>query len=73
MNLKEKFAELKKKKEGALIGFVTAGDPTAEDTIEIAQAMIKGGIDILELGLPFSDPVADGPVIQKAGERALLT
>jgi tryptophan synthase alpha chain len=71
MNLKEKFAELKKKKEGALIGFVTAGDPTAEDTIEIAQAMIKGGIDILELGLPFSDPVADGPVIQKAGERAL--
>ena len=71
MKLKEKFSELKKKKEGALIGFVTAGDPTAEDTIEIAKAMIKGGIDILELGLPFSDPVADGPVIQKAGERAL--
>jgi tryptophan synthase alpha chain len=71
MNLKEKFSELKKKKEGALIGFVTAGDPAAEDTIEIAKAMIKGGIDILELGLPFSDPVADGPVIQKAGERAL--
>jgi tryptophan synthase alpha chain len=71
MTLKEKFANLKKKKEGAVIGFVTAGDPTAEDTIEIAQAMIRGGIDILELGLPFSDPVADGPVIQKAGERAL--
>ncbi len=71
MRLKEKFSELKKKKEGALIGFVTAGDPTAADTIEIAQAMIRGGIDILELGLPFSDPVADGPVIQKAGERAL--
>jgi tryptophan synthase alpha chain len=71
MNMKEKFSELKKKKQGALIGFVTAGDPTVEDTIEIAKAMIKGGIDILELGLPFSDPVADGPVIQKAGERAL--
>ena len=71
MNLKEKFKELKKKKQGALIGFVTAGDPTAEDTLKIAQAMIRGGIDILELGLPFSDPVADGPVIQKAGDRAL--
>jgi len=69
--LKNKFTELKKKNEGALIGFVTAGDPTTEDTTKIAHALIKGGIDILELGLPFSDPVADGPVIQKAGERAL--
>lgn len=71
MKLKEKFSELKKKKQGALIGFVTAGDPTPKDTQDIAEAMIRGGIDILELGLPFSDPVADGPVIQKAGERAL--
>lgn len=71
MKLKEKFSELKKKKEGALIGFVTAGDPAPNDTEEIVRAMIRGGIDILELGLPFSDPVADGPVIQKAGERAL--
>jgi len=71
MKLAEKFAELRKKKEGALIGFVTAGDPRLEDTRGIAEAMIRGGIDILELGLPFSDPVADGPVIQKAGERAL--
>ena len=71
MKLKDKFAQLKKKKEGALIGFVTAGDPRPEDTPEIARAMIRGGIDILEFGLPFSDPVADGPVIQKAGERAL--
>ncbi len=71
MNLKERFTELKKKKEGALIGFVTAGDPTPDDTKDIAEALIKGGIDILELGLPFSDPIADGPVIQKAGDRAL--
>jgi len=71
MKIAEKFSELKKKKQGALIGFVTAGDPGPEDTMEIAEAMIRGGIDILELGLPFSDPIADGPVIQKAGERAL--
>lgn len=71
MKLKEKFFELKKRKEGALIGFVTAGDPTPEDTIDIANSLIKGGIDILELGLAFSDPIADGVVIQKASERSL--
>lgn len=72
MILKEKFQELKKKKEGALIGFVTAGDPNSQATIEIVNSLIHGGIDIIELGLPFSDPIADGVVIQKASERALL-
>ncbi len=54
-----------------MIGFVTAGYPTAEDTGEIARAMVKGGVDILELGLPFSDPIADGVTIQRASERSL--
>ncbi len=69
--LEEKFKELRKKREKALIGFVTAGYPTAEDTKEIADALIKGGVDILELGLPFSDPIADGVTIQRASESSL--
>ena len=71
MRLEEKFEELRKRKERALIGFVTAGYPTADDTPKIARAMIKGGVDILELGLPFSDPIADGVTIQRASERSL--
>ncbi|MCD6455594.1 MAG: tryptophan synthase subunit alpha [Methanophagales archaeon] len=71
MHLEEKFKELKERKEKALIGFVTAGYPTAEGTQEIARAMVKGGVDILELGLPFSDPIADGVTIQRASERSL--
>ncbi|MEA3255431.1 MAG: tryptophan synthase subunit alpha [Candidatus Altiarchaeota archaeon] len=71
MKLEDKFNDLRKRREGALIGFVTAGDPTPEDTIDIANSLIKGGIDILELGLAFSDPIADGVVIQKASERSL--
>ena len=71
MRLEEKFEELRKRKERALIGFVTAGYPTAEDTREIARAMVNGGVDILELGLPFSDPIADGVTIQRASERSL--
>jgi len=54
-----------------LVGFVTAGYPSADDTPEIARAMVKGGVDILELGLPFSDPIADGVTIQRASERSL--
>jgi tryptophan synthase alpha chain len=72
MKLEEKFKELKKKKERALIGFITVGNPTSKETIEIANCLIRGGVDIIELGLPFSDPIADGVVIQKANERALL-
>jgi tryptophan synthase alpha chain len=55
----------------ALIPYVTAGDPFADATPEIMHALVAGGADVLELGVPFSDPMADGPVIQKAGERAL--
>ena len=71
MKIQEKFSELKKRKEGALIGYVMAGDPSPEPTVDIANALITGGVDILELGLPFSDPIADGPTIQKSGGRAL--
>jgi len=65
------FEQLKTRDEGALIGYVTAGDPTPEQTPLIAEALIAGGVDILELGLPFSDPIADGPTIQAASLRAL--
>jgi tryptophan synthase alpha chain len=55
----------------ALIPYVTAGDPFADATPEIMHALVAGGADVIEVGVPFSDPMADGPVIQKAGERAL--
>ena len=55
----------------AFISYIVAGDPSPDDTIEIAKALIDGGADIIELGLPFSDPVGDGPVIQRADTRSL--
>ena len=55
----------------ALIPYVTTGDPAADATPGIMQALADGGADIIELGVPFSDPSADGPVIQQASERAL--
>ena len=55
----------------ALIPYVTSGDPFADATVDIMLAMAEAGADVIELGVPFSDPMADGPVIQKAGERAL--
>ena len=65
------FKELKSQRKGALIGFVTGGDPEPRYTPLIAEALVKGGVDILELGIPFSDPIADGPTIQAASVRAL--
>jgi tryptophan synthase alpha chain len=65
------FQEKKARGEGALIGYIMAGDPKPEFTSKIANVLIAGGIDILELGLPFSDPIADGPTIQAASVRAL--
>jgi len=55
----------------ALIPFVTCGDPYADVTAELMHALVDGGADVIEVGVPFSDPMADGPVIQRAGERAL--
>jgi tryptophan synthase alpha chain len=71
MKITEKFIELKKKKEGALIAYICAGDPTPSATKEYVTALVRGGADIIELGLPFSDPTADGPTIQAGIERAL--
>lgn len=63
------FAGLQGRK--ALIPFITAGDPDATQTVPLMQALVAGGADIIELGIPFSDPMADGPTIQRASERAL--
>ena len=65
------FAQLKSRSAKALIPYVTAGDPYPDATVDIMLALASGGADIIELGVPFSDPMADGPVIQKASERAL--
>ncbi|MBW2569587.1 MAG: tryptophan synthase subunit alpha [Deltaproteobacteria bacterium] len=65
------FEDLRQKKEKALVGFLTAGDPNISESLNIITAMCKSGLDILELGVPFSDPTADGPVIQRSSSRAL--
>ncbi len=65
------FAALQASGRKALIPYITSGDPYADATIDIMLAMAEAGADVIELGVPFSDPMADGPVIQKAGERAL--
>jgi tryptophan synthase alpha chain len=67
----KKFTELKAKGEKALILYVTAGDPDLETTEKLILALDRTGVDILEIGVPFSDPTADGPVIQEAAQRAL--
>jgi tryptophan synthase alpha chain len=69
--LAEKFAELKAQGRKALIPFITAGDPQPSFTVPMLHAMVEAGADVIELGVPFSDPMADGPVIQRASERAL--
>ncbi|MBS3895733.1 tryptophan synthase subunit alpha [Silanimonas sp.] len=55
----------------ALVPFITAGDPSREVTVPVMHALVEGGADLIELGVPFSDPMADGPVIQKSSERAI--
>ncbi|MCK4742782.1 MAG: tryptophan synthase subunit alpha [Sulfuriflexus sp.] len=67
-----KFKSLRETGRKALIPYVTAGDPVAAVTVPLMHDMVKAGADIIELGVPFSDPMADGPVIQKASERALV-
>ena len=66
-----KFAALKEQGRKALIPYVTAGFPFADITPDLMHGMVEAGADVIELGVPFSDPMADGPVIQKAGEKAL--
>jgi tryptophan synthase alpha chain len=69
--IQKTFADLQSKKKKALITFITAGDPAPELTVPLLHALVESGADILELGMPFSDPMAEGPVIQRANERAL--
>jgi tryptophan synthase alpha chain len=66
-----RFEALGKSKRKALIPYITAGDPHPSLTVPLMRALVEAGADILELGVPFSDPMADGPVIQRSGERAL--
>ena len=63
---KNLFAQLKDRKEGAFVPFVTLGDPSVEQSLKIIDTLIEAGADALELGIPFSDPLADGPTIQEA-------
>lgn len=65
------FAALRQQGRKALIPFITAGDPNPAMTVPLMHALVAGGADVVELGVPFSDPMADGPVIQRASERAL--
>ena len=69
--LDEKFTELKKNDRKALITFITAGDPDLDATCDLVVTLADAGADVVELGVPFSDPLADGPTIQKASGRAL--
>ena len=67
----ERFRRLREERRRGFVGFVTAGDPSLERTVEVAGEMEQAGVDVLELGVPFSDPLADGPIIQRSSERAL--
>ncbi len=69
--IKEKFEELEKRNEKALISYIMLGFPNEKSTMPIIRGLIRGGVDIIELGFPFSDPLADGPVIQNASTVSL--
>ena len=69
--IQSKFSALKEQGRKALIPFFTAGDPNPAMTVPLMHALVESGADVIELGVPFSDPMADGPVIQRASERAL--
>ena len=71
MNLEEKFQELKNKGEGAHMPHVYYGDPNEDFSFKLLETLTKNGADIIEFGIPFSDPTADGPTFQAACERAL--
>ena len=65
------FDNLKRDGRKGFVAYLTAGDPSPDRTASLVEAMVRGGADLIELGVPFSDPIGDGPVIQRAGDRAL--
>lgn len=67
------FVTARKSRRAAFVAYVTAGDPNLDRTVEVVRALRKGGADLVELGVPFSDPIADGPSNQRAAERALAS
>jgi tryptophan synthase alpha chain len=67
----KRFADLRAKKRRALVPYITAGHPSEDRTVELMRGLEEAGADVIELGLPFSDPMADGPVIQASSQRAL--
>ena len=69
--IKEKFEELEKRNEKALISYIMLGFPNEKATMSTIRGLVKGGVDIIEIGFPFSDPLADGPVIQNASTISL--
>jgi len=69
--IESRFRELRERQAKGLVVYLTAGDPTLEATVDLLAALDRAGVDVIELGVPFSDPLADGPVIQRASERAL--
>ncbi len=73
LTIESKFEKLRGRGEGALIAYLTGGDPDGKSFLNNAIALVDGGADILEVGIPFSDPIADGPVIQGSSQRALLS
>ena len=68
--IESKFAEIRDAGRKVLVPFVTAGDPSLEATVPVMHSLVAAGADVLELGVPFSDPMADGPSIQRSSERA---
>jgi len=69
--ISKRFAELRASGELGIVAYITAGDPSLEATLKYVLALAEAGADVIELGVPFSDPLADGPTIQRASERAL--
>src|SRR5215813_858471 len=67
----QRFAALRERGELGIVAYITAGDPSLDATLKFVVALAEAGADVIELGVPFSDPLADGPTIQRASERAL--
>ena len=69
--LRQKLKDLKDQNKKALVAYLVAGDPDLDSTLNLMHLFVKSGVDVIEIGVPFTDPIAEGPVIQKAHDRAL--